>query len=238
MTEQPPTAPVPRACGDKCSHSATIGKLAAALAKAQGQFRPAAKDKNNPFFGSPYADLASVYEAVREPLSKNGLSVMQVSLATDGQHVKLKTILAHESGEWIGSVLVMCPGHNETRRDPSGNKTSEFVPDFSPQAIGSCITYARRYALSAIVGVCSEEDDDGNAASNADLKAPAGKSATKPAASKPKVDLSRLQALITERNIPEEDQAKWLGFYKVARLDQLKQDQVDFIINRVTTAKE
>ena len=57
--------------------SATIGKLVMALAKAQGQIKAAPKDSDNPFFKSKYADLASVWEACREPLAKNGLAVIQ-----------------------------------------------------------------------------------------------------------------------------------------------------------------
>jgi hypothetical protein len=127
--------------------SPTIGKLIMALAKAQGQIKAAPKDSDNPFFKSKYADLASVWDACREPLAKNGLAVIQRPNPTDGATVSLTTILAHESGEWIRGTLVMRP----VKADPQG--------------IGSCLTYARRYALSAMVGICSEEDDDGNKAS-------------------------------------------------------------------------
>ena len=238
------TAPAVRA--DRAGQSATIGLLAAALAKAQALIKPAPKDKNNPFFNSMYADLASVWDAVRVPLASNGLAVIQTPLQTDGKTVVLRTVLAHESGEWISSVLVMSPGHVETRRDPQGNKTSEFVHDCSPQALGSCLTYARRYALSAIAGVCAD-DDDGNAASArnkeqdqtppAKPKPAASKTATKPAA-KAQVDFTKLEALIVERGITEEIQTAWLGYFKVASRDQFTQANVDAIIKRITTAKE
>jgi hypothetical protein len=125
----------------------SVGKLAAALAKAQGEMQAAAKDADNPFFKSKYADLASIWSVIREPLSKNGLAVVQMPTQTDGTLVSLKTILAHESGETMEGILTLTP------------------KDGSPQAVGSALTYARRYSLSAMVGVCSEEDDDGNAAS-------------------------------------------------------------------------
>ncbi len=125
--------------------SETIGALAGALSKAQAEIRGAIKDTANPFFKSKYADLSSVWEACREQLTKNGLSVVQTNKAGDGR-VIVETILMHTSGEWISGELDMKPVKDD------------------PQGIGSAITYARRYALAAIVGV-APEDDDGNAAS-------------------------------------------------------------------------
>ncbi len=138
------------------SHSSpTLGKLAEALAKAQGEMHHAAKDKANPFFKSTYADLASVWDACREPLSKNGLCVIQ-PLHIDGGKLVLETKLVHSSGEWIMSTLPILPVDNK------------------PQSVGSAITYMRRFALSALVGIApsekateadTDDDDDGNAAS-------------------------------------------------------------------------
>lgn len=126
------------------NRSSAIGKLVAALAKAQGSIEGASKDKTNPHFKSDYADLASVWAACRAQLSKNKLAVIQTTSA-DGHKVTVETVLAHSSGEWISGTLTMTAQQN------------------TPQAIGSCITYARRYALAAMVGV-APEDDDGNAA--------------------------------------------------------------------------
>lgn len=127
--------------------SESIGKLAEALAKAQGAIEGAKKDSKNPFFKSSYADLASVWEACRKPLSENGLAVVQVPLVNMGEEaVLLQTMITHSSGEWISGIMSMKP----TKTDP--------------QAIGSTLTYLRRYCLSAFVGI-APEDDDGNAAS-------------------------------------------------------------------------
>lgn len=123
--------------------SPTINEIATALSKAQALIKPASKDSDNPFFKSKYADLAAVFEVIREPLSTNGLALTQHPSA-DGNIVTLETILLHSSGQWMGSILTM------------------VAKDAGPQAIGSCITYLRRYAVSAIVGIASEEDDDGN----------------------------------------------------------------------------
>lgn len=125
--------------------SELLGKLAEALAKAQGEIRHAKEDAKNPHFNSTYASLAAVWDACREPLTKNGLAVAQIPEA-DGPKVTVTTMLLHTSGESIKGALCV------TARDPS------------PQAIGSAITYARRYGLAAMVGISPSDDDDGNAA--------------------------------------------------------------------------
>ena len=125
--------------------SETLNELAAALAKAQSQIQGATKDKTNPHFRAAYADLASVWDACREALTKNGLSVAQTFEPVEGQAVALETTLLHQSGQFVSSKLVMP------------------VSKFDPQGVGSAITYARRYALAAMVGV-APEDDDGESA--------------------------------------------------------------------------
>jgi len=131
--------------------SNTIGALAAALSKAQAEIRSARKDAENPFFKSRYADLASVWDACRGPLTANQLAVVQTPEPTDGNTVSITTTLIHSSGEWIAGTLTAKPVKND------------------PQSLGSCITYLRRYALSALVGVAASDgtDDDGNQASQA-----------------------------------------------------------------------
>lgn len=126
--------------------SEQINELAAALSKAQGAMLGAVKDSSNPFFKSKYADLSAVWDACRAALKANGLSVTQTTDGDDASVVTVITTLMHSSGQWIDGSLTMRPK----------------VAD--PQGIGSTITYARRYALAAMVGVCPE-DDDGNAAS-------------------------------------------------------------------------
>lgn len=126
------------------SMSPTIGKLAGALAKAQGLIRGAVKDSENPYFKSSYADLASVWEACRDALSKNDLAVIQTT-EPDDKGIVVVTTLAHSSGEWMRGKLRVIPAKNDA------------------QAIGSVITYMRRYSLAAIVGI-AQVDDDGNAA--------------------------------------------------------------------------
>lgn len=127
------------------------GKIALALSKAQGEIKGAKKDTTNPFYKSSYADLASVWDACREALSRNELAVAQTTDIVDGQIV-LKTVLLHSSGESLTGILPVMIGDKPTA-----------------QALGSAITYNRRYALSAMVGIAPEEDD-GNAANESPMK--------------------------------------------------------------------
>lgn len=123
----------------------SIAHLATALATAQGNMRAAAKDSKNPHFRSTYADLASAWDACRDILAENGISVVQIPSSKDGQTVTVSTVLAHKSGEWMAGDLTL----------PLERKNA--------QGAGSAITYARRYSLMAMVGI-APDDDDGNAA--------------------------------------------------------------------------
>jgi hypothetical protein len=133
--------------------SENIGQLALALAKAQGDIQAAHKDSENPFFKSSYADLNSVWDACRAALSKNELAIVQCPEAAGkgSGAIQVVTYLTHSSGEYICSTLAI----------PLAKKDAHGV--------GSAITYARRYALSSMVGV-SPSDDDANAAVSVNRK--------------------------------------------------------------------
>jgi hypothetical protein len=118
-----------------------INELATALAKAQAKIRGAVKDSANPFFKSSYADLQSVWDAIREPLAANGLAVVQTTDTNEAGQLQLVTTLMHSSGQWIQGRFPILPLKQE------------------PQAIGSATSYARRYALAALVGVYQTDDD-------------------------------------------------------------------------------
>lgn len=122
------------------NQSESIAALAAALSKAQALITGALKDSANPYFKSKYADLASCWDACRKPLTDNGLAVIQTIEASEARAV-LVTTLCHASGEWVKSY---CP---------------ILTKDDSPQGQGSGITYARRYALAAMVGLAQIDDD-------------------------------------------------------------------------------
>jgi hypothetical protein len=164
--------------------SETIGQLALALSKAQGQMKFAAKDANNPFFKSKYADLASVIEAIKVPLSANGIAFVQATDFEDSA-VIVETILLHESGEWISGKLRMQPTKND------------------PQGVGSAVTYAKRYGLQALAGVPSD-DDDGNAATGLQGAPAAKPAAAKPMPAKVKEAVAKLHAKGTISGDPSE----------------------------------
>ena len=127
--------------------SATVGKIAEALCAAQAELPAAIKNGKNPHLKNRYADLNAIYEAARDTLAKHGLAVVQTMQPTDGSRAHVRTTLLHKSGEWIAGELTM-------PLDRQGGA----------QGMGSAITYARRYSLSAIIGIVTEEDDDAEAA--------------------------------------------------------------------------
>ena len=154
-------------------HSESIALLAGALAKAQLQIEPASKNATNPHFRSHYADLASIWDACRGPLNTNGLSIVQFPCDGDVGRTGLCTMLLHSSGEYISEVVT-----TRSQKD-------------DPQGLGSALTYLRRYALAAVVGVTATEDDDGNAAStpaNARVSTPAPRPYIPPPVSMPAVN--------------------------------------------------
>lgn len=116
-----------------------------ALAKAQGEMSNPPKNADNPFFHSAYADHPTILNMARPILAKHGLALAQ-SYGEAG----LTTVLTHESGEWMMT-------------DPLPIKAEKVTA----QGIGSAITYARRYAACALLNIAGEDDDDGNAASEA-----------------------------------------------------------------------
>lgn len=121
--------------------SATIGKLAEALSKAQATIRNAVRDSANPFFKSNYADLASVRDAYQQAFSENGLALVQMPYTSESGRVGVETMLMHSSGEWVKREADVRPVKDD------------------PQAYGSCVTYLRRYSAAAFAGLATEDDD-------------------------------------------------------------------------------
>lgn len=148
------------------NQSESIAELAAALAAAQSEIKGAVKDAENPFFKSSYADLASVWDACRGPLTKNGLCVIQTSEAHDGRTL-IVTTLAHKSGQWIRGYMPVVA----------------MKPD--PQSLGSAITYARRYSLAAICSVPQIDDDAESAMTRQPAQQQAQRPAPQPQAARP-----------------------------------------------------
>lgn len=131
--------------GPDADESTTLGKLAAALAKAQGAMEAAKLDAQNSGYGKRYATLSSVWEACRGPLSANGLAVVQ-RVGGDERRIIITTDLIHgESGEFMRSRVVV-PAETDGRRNMA-------------QAVGTSISYLRRYSLAAMVWIAQEDDD-------------------------------------------------------------------------------
>ena len=129
--------------------SQEVGELAKALISVQRQLQPAIKDANNPFTKSKYATLNSVMDSCRDALLSNGIWLCQYPVPAEPGHLGLVTKLTHaESGQWQSSLAVVP------------------LPKADPQGVGISMTYIRRYALSAMLGIVTEEDTDGEFASD------------------------------------------------------------------------
>ena len=122
-----------------------INELAAALVQAQAEFSAVPKTSVNPFYSSRYADLASVVKAAQPVLAKHGLAVSQHPTVVDGEP-SLTTYLLHSSGQSLVSTMRLCAAKHD------------------PQGQGAAITYARRFAYQAVLGLVADDDDDGNRA--------------------------------------------------------------------------
>ena len=130
-----------------CNKSESISKIAAALVAFSGDIKAIEKDGNNPHFRSTYATLDNMIDETKPLLKKHGLTVMQFP-GGDGEKVTVRTMILHESGEFIES-------------EPLTLKAVKM----DPQGAGSAITYARRYSYAAALSLSLGDDDDGNAAS-------------------------------------------------------------------------
>ena len=127
--------------------SDTIGKLAGALAKAQGQMSNGPKDKQG--YGYKYLQLSTLIDIVRGPLSENGLALFQTHelITNTTASVVTHTTIAHESGEWIKSSLQL--------------PITQMKQLSAAQVVGVACTYARRYAIQSLCLVSADEDTDG-----------------------------------------------------------------------------
>lgn len=153
--------------------SETIIELSKAFAKMQMELEQPLKNADNPFFKSKYVPLENVVDSITRAANKHGLSFTQFPSSDENGNVTVGTMVMHESGEWIEyDPICMKPVKND------------------PQAVGSAITYAKRYALSAIFGITSDNDDDGN-------------EATQPGKVTPKTSPKK-QTPVTNNKIPKE----------------------------------
>lgn len=231
--------------------SESIAALTVALAKAQGEMEAAKKTSANPYYHSKYADLAEVWDTCREPLSQNGLAILQTTEVNEEGKISLRTTLCHNSGEWVAGIIPL----NAAIIDSNKNVVVVPAHQASPQALGSAITYARRYGLSAMVGIAPEEDD-GNAASGRDTKqpqpkevipAPQAKAKTSTAMSIQKVGFEGMKARMLELdNLPaqrnfwkkHEAEIKTLSLEQQAELKKIGEESKEKFIEGMNAIPE
>jgi hypothetical protein len=122
--------------------SEQINEIATAIAKMQAKIEGVSKDASNPHFKSRYATLAACWDACHEVASANGIAIVQTTDQDETGNWHLYTTLLHSSGQWVrGRLPLIFTGNNPM------------------QALGSALTYARRYGLCAAVGLAPEDDD-------------------------------------------------------------------------------
>ena len=180
--------------------SDSIVELSKALAKFQANVKQPMKDKNNPFFKSKYVPLENVVEAITQEAPKHGLSFVQWALNDETGRVGVATMLMHESGEFIEFDPVHMKADKETA-----------------QGAGALISYLKRYSLSAVFGITSDQDDDGNSASG--NKAP--KSATQAEIGNLKKEIIAFSKLMTEqgKDVKPEQVEQTLSITDYAKLN-------------------
>ena len=191
--------------------SETLTEFSKAFAKTQQEMKQPLKDANNPFFKSKYVPLENVVEAITESASKNGLSFTQFPSSDEDGNVTVGTLVMHSSGEWIEyDPIKMKPVKND------------------PQSIGSAITYAKRYALSAIFGITSDQDDDGNEDTQTKKQQP--KKVNEPVISVEKANyyLKEIATISAEKGKEDGSIVKWfLNHLGVVDYKMIKQSQIE-----------
>lgn len=150
--------------GDDKIMSENIDELATALAAAQMEMETAKKESDNPFFKSKYSDLASVFKELQKVLPKHGIAITQIPYSANGTDT-LITLMMHKSGQWLKGKMDLRPVKTD------------------PQGVGSAMTYNRRYSVSAMAGIASEVDDDGEGAMGRENESKNKKSSQKSKAS-------------------------------------------------------
>lgn len=184
--------------------SDTIAELTQSLIKVQGVLKPVSKTGDNPFFKSKYAPLDVVVQYASPLIAQHGLAITQLVSHNSGQPT-LETVLLHKSGEYISNdMLLQCKDEN-------------------PQAQGSAITYARRYAYMAILGItATDEDDDANTASQAATAR----------------DIDTLKSLAYKNGVETAEQYEKLLLASISTTHVQTKDQVEAVKQYIKNNKE
>lgn len=211
--------------------SPEINELAAALAKAQGEFTPAERSRHNPFTNTYYATLADILAVCRKPLADNGLSILQTPEPCEqADSVEVTTRLLHASGQWIEGIVSL-PVLNTA--DKNGVRKPADI-----QTYMSAITYARRAGLLSILGIApdSAEEDDGNAAAGKATPRAASNGKTAADANGPATakQIGAIRNLCGDKYDPEGTAESW---YQTA-LDTLSGRQAAQMIKKLQDLKK
>ena len=206
--------------------SESIKEIATALSNFQGKMTAVKKDSINPFYKSKYASLDTIWETIRKPLSENGLSVAQ-TMDVDNDKSVMETTLYHTSGEWISGTQLVNPVKND------------------PQGLGSAITYARRYSLSAILGLVSDDDDDANTATKPAQEAKAPVNTVSPPVETPQrsegitpPQTKKIHATAKDKGLsPEEARAYMQKTFKKNSTKELTKDEASTMIEFLNEIK-
>jgi hypothetical protein len=185
----------------KMEKSEQINELAKALSKFQGIIKDVCKEKSG--YGYKYADLSQILEIARPELSKQSMAITQHCGSADDS-VSVETMLMHESGQWMSSVISMPIKTN--------SKMSKA------QEIGSVITYARRYALASILGIAQTDTDASDIMIDKKISFER---------------LKEFQNLLIKFNIPLETQNKWKEHFEVSKFEDLTQEDAEKLIEQI-----
>ena len=204
-----------------------------ALNRVQSVLEDARRDAKNPHLKSKYATLGSVWDVIREPLAKNGFAITQVMEAQNTSWV-LKTTLWHEAGHFVNSLTPILNNKGDA------------------QGMGSALTYARRYALLGLIGVCPDDDDGEGSKQISGSKQSLGSNAQlmssppKPATAAKQVDwgdklvsdkqVGLIQALLKKANISSEKfHYQMKERFSKTDIYQLSQKEASGIIEQLTS---
>mgnify|MGYP001432771798 CR=1 FL=1 len=198
--------------------SDSIVEISKALAKFQSEVKQPLKDADNPFFKSKYVPLESVVEAITDIAPNHGLSFVQWALNDENGRVGVATMVMHETGEFIEFDPVFMNAEKNT-----------------PQGAGSLITYLKRYSLSAVFGITSDQDDDGNESSGNNQQKQSFQTQGKPPNSNlSSKQVSRLFAIAKEAGFSNEDVKQVLmKDYKKTQAKDLTKKEYDEVVARL-----
>lgn len=192
--------------------SESIVEISKAMAKFQAEVKQPFKDANNPFFKSKYVPLESVVESITSIAPKHGISFVQWASNDENGRVGVSTMIMHTSGEYIEFDPVYMNADKNTA-----------------QGAGALISYLKRYSLSAVFGITSDQDDDGNQASGN-----TNKSKQQPKAKPEHIkDLKEKIAQAVEIGGDDASEQKVMQWLRISDYDTVTEAQINPMIKRL-----